>query len=173
MEIQKYCVFLPFTLFSVARHCSKNDLCSHSLNLFFMVHFSLKVLSILRFFQFASSLWVGFCPGQSGVVFLLFFFSFVCLFCSFLISFFKIILETQNWEKWSGSMYVLILTTRYSCFYFLIRTLHIPCSRETGRQMQDMHDSQQEQAHASTLSLPPVQFHLHICKHLLHISPVN
>lgn len=59
MEIQKYCVSLPFTLLSVAKHCSTNDLCSDSLNL-------LKVLSTLRFFQFASSPWaqVKFCPGQ-------------------------------------------------------------------------------------------------------------
>lgn len=66
MKIQKYCVSLPFTLLSVARHCSTNNLCSDFLNLFFMAHFSLKVLFTLRFFQFASFPWaqVKFCLGQ-------------------------------------------------------------------------------------------------------------
>lgn len=75
MEIQKYCVSLPFMFLSVARHCSTKHLCSDSLNLFFMVHFSLKVLSTLRFFQFAVSLWaqVKFCPGFS-LLFLSFWF---------------------------------------------------------------------------------------------------
>jgi len=68
MEIQKYCVSLPFTLLGVAKHCSTNDLGSDSLNLFSMLHFSLKSLFTLRFSKFASFLraQVKFRPGLFG-----------------------------------------------------------------------------------------------------------
>lgn len=166
MEIQKYCVFLPFTLFNVALYCSKNDLCSGSLNLFFMLHFSLKVLSILRLFQFAFSLWIEFFPGQSE--------GFYCLFVwfSLIISFFKMITETQMWEKWRKSMYVLVLATRYSCFYFSTHTLQITLTRD--RQADVGHAWLSASASTCFSSLPaPLQLHLNICKYLLHISPVN
>lgn len=120
MEIQKYCVFLPFTLFSVARHCSKNDLCSDSLNLFLLAHFSLKVLSILRFFQFASSLWVEFCPGQSG-------FLKICLFCLFVCIFFYNFIFFNAYRNTEvrkiKQKYVCISVGNWIFFYFLTHTL--------------------------------------------------